>query len=108
MTRKATSRGRAETPTGNLYEATARARKAFRICAVMVEGIDATPGFPLTARNIHRIITINCAATFRQDFERLAGVRPASQVTWATVEGLLLEHYFPPPMTSEYRNVVHD
>lgn len=82
---------------GNPYEAIARARKASRLCAVMVAAIDATPDFPLTPRNIHLISTTDSAAPFRRDFERLAGVRQGSEITWATVEGLLTEHYFAPP-----------
>ena len=41
-------------------------------------------------------------AQFRRAFERLAGVRPSSELTWAVVEGLLDAHYSAPPA-----NVVH-
>jgi hypothetical protein len=92
----ATRPSRAAARTGNPYEAIARARKASRLCAVMVAAIDATPGFPLTPRNIHLISTADSAATFRRDFERLAEVRRGSEITWAMVEGLLIEHYFAP------------
>jgi hypothetical protein len=93
----ATGPGRVATATGNPDEAVARARKASRLCAAMVAAIDATPGFPLIPRNIHRISTTDSAAPFRRDFERLAGVRRGSEITWAVVEGLLIEHYFAPP-----------
>jgi hypothetical protein len=83
-------------PTRNPYEALARARKASRLCAAIVAAIDATPEFPLTASNVHRICTADSTESFRHDFEQLAGVRRASEVTWATVEGLLIEHYFAP------------
>ncbi len=93
--RRTTSRapGDARTP----YEAVARARKASRLCAVLVAAIDATPGFPLTPANIHRICASDTTAGFRRDFEELAGVRPSSVITWAVVEGLLGEHYFGRP-----------
>jgi hypothetical protein len=84
-------------PTGNPYEAIARARKASRLCNVMVAAIDATPEFPLTPKNIHLICTSDTAEPFRRDFERLAGVRRSSEITWAMVEGLLTEHYFASP-----------
>jgi hypothetical protein len=92
----ATHPSRAAAPTGNPYEAIARARKASRLCAVMVAAIDATPGFPLTPRTIHLIRTSDSTESFRRDFERLAGVRRGSEITWAMVEGLLIEHYFAP------------
>jgi hypothetical protein len=93
----ATSPSRSAAHTGNPYEAIARARKAARLCAVMVAAIDATPGFPLTPRTLHLISTADSTAPFRRDFEQLAGVRPGSETTWATVEGLLLERYFGQP-----------
>jgi hypothetical protein len=96
-TGKATTGARAG-PTGNPYEAIARARKAVRLCVVMVRAIDATPGFPLTPRTIHQICTADFAAPFRREFEQLAGVRQGSEITWAMVEGLLVEHYFAPAM----------
>jgi hypothetical protein len=82
---------------GNPWEAIARARKASRLCNVLVAAIDATPGFPLTPRNIHLICTSDTTAPFRRDFELLAGVRPSSEITWAMVEGMLTEHYFASP-----------
>jgi hypothetical protein len=90
--------GMATSPSsGNPHEAIARARKASRLCAVMVAAIDATPGFPLTPHNIHLISTADATAPFRRDFERLAGVRRGSEITWAMLEGLLIDHYFGPP-----------
>jgi hypothetical protein len=86
----------ASAPTGNPYEAIARARKASRLCNVMVAAIDATPGFPLTPRSIHSICRSDTTEPFRRDFERLAGVSRSSEITWAMVEGLLVEHYFTP------------
>jgi hypothetical protein len=88
---------RAEPLSANPYEAIARARKASRLCALMVAAIDATPGFPLTARNIHLISASDSTESFRREFEQLAGVRQSSEITWAMVEGLLLEHYFGSP-----------
>lgn len=88
---------RAQARTGNPYEAIARARKASRLCVVLVAAIDATPGFPLSPGNIHLISTADPAATFRRDLEQLAGVRRGSEITWAMVEGLLIEHYFATP-----------
>jgi hypothetical protein len=82
---------------GNPWEAIARARKASRLCNVLVAAIDATPEFPLTPRNIHLICTSDTTEPFRRDFERLAGVRRSSEITWAMVEGLLAEHYFASP-----------
>jgi hypothetical protein len=82
---------------GASYEAVARARKASRLCAVLVAAIDATPGFPLTPANLHLICASDTTAGFRRDFEQLAGVRPSSAITWAVVEGLLGEHYFGAP-----------
>jgi hypothetical protein len=82
---------------GNPYEAIARARKASRLCTVMVRAIDAIPDFPLSPRNIHLICTSDTTAQFRREFEELAGVRPGSEITWAVVEGLLTEHYFAQP-----------
>lgn len=87
---------------GNPHEAIARARKAARLSNVLIRAIDATSGFPLTPANIHRICTSGTTEPFRRDFERLAGVRPSSEITWALVEGLLDEHYFASPA-----NVVH-
>jgi len=86
----------------DLHEATARARKAARLTAVLVRAIDATPGFPMTGPNIHLLCTSPTTAQFRRAFERLAGVRPASELTWAVVEGLLDAHYAAQPS-----NVVH-
>jgi hypothetical protein len=82
---------------GTPYEAVARARKASRLCTVLVGAIDATPGFPLSPANIHLICASDTTAQFRRDFEELAGVRPGSAITWAVVEGLLGEHYFGRP-----------
>jgi hypothetical protein len=82
---------------GNPYEAIARARKASRLCNVMVAAIDAEPDFPHTPRNIHLICTSDTTEPFRRDFERLAGVRRGSEITWAMVEGMLIEHYFASP-----------
>jgi hypothetical protein len=96
-------RARVEQGGGNPHEATARARKAARLTDVLVRAIDATPGFPLTPANIHRLCAGESTASFRRDFEELAGVRPSSQITWAVVEGLLDEHYF----SSSSANVVH-
>jgi hypothetical protein len=87
---------------GNPWEAIARARKAARLCNILVAAIDATPDFPLTPRNIHLICASDTTAPFRRDFEQLAGVRPSSEITWAMVEGLLTEHYFVSPA-----NLVH-
>jgi hypothetical protein len=82
---------------GNPYEAIARARKASRLCNVIVAAIDATADFPLTPRTIQLLCTSETAEPFRRDFERLAGVRRSSEITWAMVEGLLTEHYFAAP-----------
>ena len=76
-----------------LHEATARARKAARLTAVLVRAIDATPDFPITRTNIHTLCASPATARFRRAFERVAGVRPGSEVTWAVVEGLLDVHY---------------
>jgi hypothetical protein len=76
-----------------LHEATARARKAARLTAVLVRAIDATPDFPITRANIHLLCASPSTARFRRAFERVAGVRPSSEVTWAVVEGLLDVHY---------------
>jgi hypothetical protein len=81
---------------GNPYEAIARTRKASRLCNAMVAAIDATPDFPLSPRNIHLICTSDATEPFRREFERLAGVRRSSEITWAMVEALLTEHYFAP------------
>ncbi|MCO1657414.1 hypothetical protein [Pseudonocardia humida] len=86
----------------DLHEATARARKAARLTAVLVRAIEATPGFPVTGPNIHLLCTSPTTARFRRAFERLAGVRPCSELTWAVVEGLLDAHFSTPPT-----NVVH-
>jgi hypothetical protein len=80
-----------------LREATARARKAARLTAVLVRAIDATPGFPITDVNIHLLCADPTTARFRRAFERVAGVRPGSELTWAVVEGLLDVHYSAPP-----------
>lgn len=77
----------------DLYEATARARKAARLTAVLVRAIDATPDFPITRVNIHLLCASPDTARFRRAFERVAGVRPSSELTWAVVEGLLDVHY---------------
>ncbi|WP_214400976.1 hypothetical protein [Pseudonocardia lacus] len=95
--RRRTGPGRDE-----LHEATARARKAARLSAVLTRAIDATPGFPVTGPNIHLLCTDPATAQFRRAFERLAGVRPSSELTWAVVEGLLDAHYSTAP-----DNVVH-
>jgi hypothetical protein len=81
----------------DLYETTARARKAARLSAVLIRAIDATPGFPVTDSTIHLLCTSPATARFRRAFERLAGVRPSSELTWAVVEGLLDAHYSAPP-----------
>lgn len=81
----------------NPYAALARARKASRLCQVIVAAVDATPDFPLTPRNIHFLCASDAAAPFRRDFEQLAAVRPSSEITWAMVEGMLTEHYFASP-----------
>ena len=83
--------------TGNPYEAIARARKASRLCNVLVAAIDATPEFPLTPRNIHLVCRSDTTEPFRRDFEQVAGVSRSSEITWAMVEGLLTEHYFASP-----------
>lgn len=90
-------RGRVGQGHGNPYEAIARARKASRLCNVIVAAIDATPEFPLTPRTIQLLCTSETAEPFRRDFEMLAGVRRGSEITWAVVEGLLTEHYFAAP-----------
>jgi hypothetical protein len=82
---------------GNPWEAIARARKASRLCNVLVAAIDAEPDFPLTLKNIHLICTSDATEPFRREFERLAGVRRSSEITWAMVEGILTEHYFASP-----------
>jgi hypothetical protein len=76
-------------------EATARGRKAFRLYEAVTAGIDRTPGFPVTEENIHELCTADSVAPFRRTYEQDAGVAEASETTWATVEGLLVEHYFP-------------
>jgi hypothetical protein len=86
----------------DLHEATARARKAARLSAVLVRAIDATPGFPVSGANIHLLCTSPATARYRRAFERLAGVRQSSELTWAVVEGLLDAHYYAPPA-----NVIH-
>ncbi len=80
----------------DLHRATARARKAARLSDVLVSAIDATPGFPVTGPNIDLLCTSPATARFRRAFERLAGVRPGSELTWAVVEGLLDAHYSGP------------
>jgi len=80
---------------GNLYEAIARARKAVRLSRVLIRAINATPGFPLTPGNIRLLCASASTESFRRDFEQLAEVRPSSEITWAVVEVLLDEHYFP-------------
>jgi hypothetical protein len=79
----------------------ARARKASRLCNVIVATIDATPEFPLTPRNIHFICGSDASEPIRRDFEQLAGVNRSSEITWAMVEALLTEHYFASPANDD-------
>ncbi|GEL19451.1 hypothetical protein [Pseudonocardia asaccharolytica] len=85
----------------NPYEATARARKAFRLFRIMGAAIDATPGLPVTAGNLRVICTDDSLTGLRHEIEELAGVRPASEITWATVEGLLIERYLGRPEVTD-------
>ena len=85
---------RATAHSGNEYEAVARARKAARLYAVVTQIIDASSDFTLSPADIHLISSADAVAPTRRAIEERAGVRPASPVTWAMVEQLLLEHYF--------------
>ena len=80
--------------SGNEYEAVARARKAARLYAVVTQIIDESPEFPLSPADIHLISSADSVAPARHAIEERAGVRPASSITWAMVEELLIEHYF--------------
>ena len=91
---EAARRDRATAHHGNEYEAVARARKAARLYAVVSRIIDESPEFPLSPADIHLISTADSVASARHAIEERAGVRPASPITWAMVEQLLIEHYF--------------
>jgi hypothetical protein len=91
---QAARRDRATTHSGNEYEAVARTRKALRLYAVVRQIVDASSEFPLSQTNIHLICSADSVASARRDIERCAGVRPASPITWAVVEQLLIDHYF--------------
>jgi hypothetical protein len=91
---QAAHRDRATEHSGNEYEAVARARKAARLYAVVRQVIDESPEFPLSPADIHLISSADAVASARHAIEERAGVRPASPITWAMVEQLLLEHYF--------------
>jgi hypothetical protein len=80
--------------SGNEYESVARARKAARLYAVATQVIDESPEFPLSPDDVHLITSDDSVAPARHAIEERAGVRPASRITWAMVEQLLLEHYF--------------
>jgi hypothetical protein len=85
---------RATEHSGSEYEAVARARKAARLYAVVTQIIDASSDFTLSPADIHLISSADAVASARHAIEQRAGVRPASRITWAMVEQLLLEHYF--------------
>jgi hypothetical protein len=85
---------RATERSGNEYEAVARARKAARLYAVVTQIIDASSDFTLSPDDIHLISSADSVAPTRRAIEERAGVLPASSITWAMVEQLLLEHYF--------------
>jgi len=87
-------RDRAAARSGNPHEAVARARKAARLYAAVTQAIDASSEFPLSPADIHLICCADSVAPARRAVEERAGVRPASLVTWAMVEQLLIEHYF--------------
>ena len=93
---QAAHRDRATTHSGNPHEAVARARKAVRLYAVARQVIDASSEFPLSQTDIRLIGSADSAAPARRAIEQRAGVRPASPITWAMVEQLLIEHYFGP------------
>lgn len=93
----AAERSRTGPGRDDLHEATARARKAARLAAVLIRSIDATPDFPVSGADIRQLCTDPTTASLRRSFERLAGVRPASELTWAVVEGLLDVHYTSTP-----------
>jgi hypothetical protein len=82
-------------PTVNPHEATARGRKAFRLYEAVTADIDRTPGFPVTEESLHALCSAEAAAPLRREFEQDAEVNEASETTWATVEGLIVEHYLP-------------
>lgn len=96
---KTTQRDQSRTSFGNPYEALARAQKASKLYAVVRRKIDETPDFPLTPENIHLIVADDEIDPVRHGIERLAGVRPASKITWRMVEDLLIDHYFGPQST---------
>lgn len=93
---QAARRDRATAHSGNQYEAMARARKAARLFAVARQVIDASSEFPLSQTDIHLISSADSAAPARHAIEERAGVQPASPITWAMVEQLLIENYFGP------------
>jgi hypothetical protein len=74
----------------------ARTRKALRLYAVVRQIIDASSEFPLSQTDIHLISSADSVAPARRAIEQRAGVRPASPITWAMVEQLLIHHYFGP------------
>lgn len=96
LTMQAARHDRATTHSGNPHEAVARARKAARLYAVVRQTIDASSEFPLSPADIHLISSADSVAPARRAIEQRAGVRPASPITWAMVEQLLIEHYFGP------------
>lgn len=85
---------RTTTHSGNPHEAIARARKAVQLYDVVRQIIDSSPDFPLSRTDIHLISSDDSIAPVRNAIERCAGVRPASPITWAMVEELLIHHYF--------------
>jgi hypothetical protein len=74
----------------------ARACKASQLYAVVRRIIDASSEFPLSQTDIRLISSADSVAPARRAIERRAGVRPASPITWAMVERLLIEYYFGP------------
>jgi hypothetical protein len=74
----------------------ARARKASHLYAVVRQIIDPSSEFPLSQTDIRLISSADPVAPARRAIERHAGVRPASPITWAMVERLLIKHYFGP------------
>jgi hypothetical protein len=93
---EAARRDPATAHSGNVHEAAARTRKALRLYAVVRQIIDTSSDFSLSQADIHLISSDDSVAPARRAIEQCAGVRPASPVTWAVVEQLLIDHYFGP------------
>jgi hypothetical protein len=91
---QAARRDQATAHSGNPHESVARARKAARLYAVVTQIIDASSDFAPSPADIHLISSADAVASTRRAIEERAGVRPASPITWAMVEQLLIEHYF--------------